>query len=200
MINVFLLEDDPYFSNYDNSFISHLKCRFLIGSSLWLCGNYQRQGVKKVINVFLLEDDPYFSKIVLNELKKRSHLIIKNVYSSDYRFSVNERYDIGIIDIGLAKESGISFVKKHIERFDTIIYLTSHIELMKEAFGKNVIAFIDKTSFYFDFNDVFSRACKEIAQSFIFSETSNNEFFSIRINQIIYIEKDQKKNKYIYKE
>ena len=146
-----------------------------------------------MINVFLLEDDPYFSKIVLNELKKRSHLIIKNVYSSDYRFSVNERYDIGIIDIGLAKESGISFVKKHIERFDTIIYLTSHIELMKEAFGKNVIAFIDKTSFYFDFNDVFSRACKEIAQSFIFSETSNNEFFSIRINQIIYIEKDLKK-------
>lgn len=60
--------------------------------------------------------------------------------------------DLFILDIEMPGKSGL-WLKHELELNwyeSSIIYLTSHEELIHEAFGRNVIGFVDKVKFYKD--------------------------------------------------
>lgn len=62
--------------------------------------------------------------------------------------------DLFILDIEMPGRDGL-WLRKELERYrygSSIIYLTSHDELVQEAFGRYVIGFVDKVSFLNDKN------------------------------------------------
>lgn len=96
--------------------------------------------------------------------------------------------DLFILDIEMPGRDGL-WLRKELERYrygSSIIYLTSHDELVQEAFGRYVIGFVDKISFMKNNN-------KLIEKSRLFEEEmSNREVLHIKSDQgNLYIHKDR---------
>ena len=63
---------------------------------------------------------------------------------------INDVIDLFILDIEMPGKDGL-WLKQELERYhygSSILYLTSHDELVHEAFGRYVIGFVDKVKFY----------------------------------------------------
>ena len=56
----------------------------------------------------------------------------------------NQYFDLLLLDIELPGEDGIAYVNHGLQKNSKIIYITSHSELMINAFHENVIGFIPK--------------------------------------------------------
>lgn len=96
--------------------------------------------------------------------------------------------DLFILDIEMPGRDGL-WLRKELERYrygSSIIYLTSHDELVQEAFGRYVIGFVDKISFMKNNN-------KLIEKLRLFEEEmSNREVLHIKSDQgNLYIHKDR---------
>ena len=84
-----------------------------------------------------------------------------------------------ILDIEMPGRDGL-WLRKELERYrygSSIIYLTSHDELVQEAFGRYVIGFVDKVSFLNDKNKLVDKL-KLFEQ-----EVSNREVLCIKGDQ-----------------
>ena len=96
--------------------------------------------------------------------------------------------DLFILDIEMPGRDGL-WLRKELERYrygSSIIYLTSHDELVQEAFGRYVIGFVDKVSFLHDKNRLIEKL-KLFEQ-----EVNNQEVFCIKSDQgDIYVRKDK---------
>ena len=87
--------------------------------------------------------------------------------------------DLFILDIEMPGRDGL-WLRKELERYrygSSIIYLTSHDELVQEAFGRYVIGFVDKVSFLNDKNKLVDKL-KLFEQ-----EVSNREVLCIKGDQ-----------------
>lgn len=87
--------------------------------------------------------------------------------------------DLFILDIEMPGRDGL-WLRKELERYSygsSIIYLTSHDELVQEAFGRYVIGFVDKVSFLNDKNKLIDKL-KLFEQ-----EISNREVLCIKGDQ-----------------
>lgn len=85
------------------------------------------------------------SKMCIKVLGSETNIIILNS-ESDFS-NIDEIADLLLLDIDMPGRDGISIKNDLILNGSTteIIYITNHEERMKDAFGKNVIGFIDKT-------------------------------------------------------
>lgn len=96
--------------------------------------------------------------------------------------------DLFILDIEMPGKSGL-WLKHELELNwyeSSIIYLTSHEELIHEAFGRNVIGFVDKVKFYKD-DDILISKLKIFEKSL-----ENKSIISIRDEDgSFYIQKDR---------
>ena len=96
--------------------------------------------------------------------------------------------DLFILDIEMPGRDGL-WLRKELERYrygSSIIYLTSHDELVQEAFGRYVIGFVDKVSFLHDKNCLIEKL-KLFEQ-----EANNQEILCIKSDQgNLHIRKDK---------
>lgn len=81
-------------------------------------------------------------------LFQSAETLIKNLNNVSYKI------DLFILDIEMPGKDGL-WLKRELEQYrygSSIIFLTSHDELMQDAFGRYVIGFVDKVSFQRDKN------------------------------------------------
>lgn len=94
--------------------------------------------------------------------------------------------DLFILDIEMPGRDGL-WLRKKLERYrygSSIIYLTSHDELVQEAFGRYVIGFVDKVSFLNDKNSLIEKL-KLFEQ-----ETKADETIRVKYDQkVLFIQK-----------
>ena len=94
--------------------------------------------------------------------------------------------DLFILDIEMPGRDGL-WLRKELERYrygSSIIYLTSHDELVQEAFGRYVIGFVDKVSFLNDKNSLIEKL-KLFEQ-----ETKADETIRVKYDQkVLFIQK-----------
>lgn len=94
--------------------------------------------------------------------------------------------DLFILDIEMPGRDGL-WLRKELERYrygSSIIYLTSHDELVQEAFGRYVIGFVDKVSFLNDKNSLIEKL-KHFEQ-----ETKADETIRVKYDQkVLFIQK-----------
>lgn len=105
----------------------------------------------------------------------------------------DKAYDILLLDIEMPERDGIS-VKEYFEthhKQTRIIFMTSHKERVLEAFGKNVVSFLVKPLCKEDFQKVMQKTLADICGQILEIE-ENGEFFVIPVNQIRYIEAQDK--------
>ena len=94
--------------------------------------------------------------------------------------------DLFILDLEMPGRDGL-WLRKELERYrygSSIIYLTSHDELVQEAFGRYVIGFVDKVSFLNDKNKLVDKL-KLFEQ-----ETKADETIRVKYDQkVLFIQK-----------
>lgn len=94
--------------------------------------------------------------------------------------------DLFILDIEMPGRDGL-WLRKELERYrygSSIIYLTSHDELVQEAFGRYMIGFVDKVSFLNDKNKLVDKL-KLFEQ-----ETKADETIRVKYDQkVLFIQK-----------
>lgn len=103
--------------------------------------------------IFICDDEPLYCKKIENICREVLHRMeidqfhIINGYDGGDVFSCQEEIDLLILDIDMPEVDGIQVKNKLCcSRSNcTIIYVTNHGERMREAFGKQVHGFVDKT-------------------------------------------------------
>lgn len=107
------------------------------------------------MNIVICDDDDKVIKNVANVC--RNVLLVKSKISA-FRSAESliqnltndeELVDLFILDIEMPGKNGL-WLKKELEQYrygSSIIFLTSHDEMIQEAFGRYVIGFVDKVSF-----------------------------------------------------
>ena len=83
--------------------------------------------------------------------------------------------DLIILDIEMPGRDGL-WLRKELERYrygSSIIYLTSHDELVQEAFGRYVIGFVDKVSFLNDKNKLVDKLKHELTHVWLYEYGHN---------------------------
>lgn len=107
-----------------------------------------------MIKIAIVDDQEEYLDILNNQIKKicfdKSFEFKIKLFNSGNQFIHNsgkdEKFDILFLDIDMPGISGIELSKKlYFKENNTIIvFVTSHSELMSEAFGMNVYSFIKK--------------------------------------------------------
>lgn len=107
--------------------------------------------------------------------------LLQNLTNEDYVI------DLFILDIEMPGKNGF-WLKQELERYrygSSIIYLTSHDELVQDAFGRYVIGFVDKVSFHKDKNKLI-----EILKNFEEMEQKREAIYIRDESGSFYIQKD----------
>ena len=107
---------------------------------------------ENVLNIFICDDEPNFCEIIGEVCKEvlASEGFEGNIsvgYDGEAVISYNNHIDILVLDIDMPIVDGIR-VKEELQKNEEetqIIFVTSHQERMKEAFGLKVFGFVDKT-------------------------------------------------------
>lgn len=100
---------------------------------------------KNRMKIAIIDDSSLYREKIKNIIRERYDL--KNIFVftnvQDYEM-YNEYFDLLLLDIELGDELSISYVKKHVNKQRFVIYVTSHSELMMDAFHYTVSGFVPK--------------------------------------------------------
>ncbi len=113
--------------------------------------------------------------------------------SGDELLNTKEEFDLLFLDIEMPGMDGIS-VKNYYEMVQKdvlIIFLTSHQERVREAFGKNVFAFLDKPMKWDDFAKTMDKVCLYCRPKTVGVE-SCGKMYAFVIDDIRYVEAKDK--------
>lgn len=98
------------------------------------------------MNIAIVDDQIEFISFFEKVLKKNNYNI--RGFSNPFDFLENSRYfDVVFLDIEMPQINGIELCKLLNNIDISIIFITSHTEMMPLAFNKNVIGFIDKANY-----------------------------------------------------
>lgn len=143
-----------------------------------------RQGETTMIIAILDDEEVYRNQI---------ETLIKQHFPKDTVFtyptvmallSSHSDVDLLLLDIEMPQMDGLTFAKTYEERFPNIIYITTHDELVYDAFGRNILGFIKKS----DLEEKLTEKLNEYLASNTPTLTIQTEFdeLTIPIHQIIY--------------
>lgn len=150
------------------------------------------------MNITICDDEKKFAdkikklcKKVLKEQKIKDAEILYEPSGESFLSSVKET-DILILDIEMDAVSGIE-VKQRLKEENSetkIIFLTSHGEWMKEAFGKYVYGFVNKEN-YEELREILVEVIDEIekGKDFIIADDGKKKK-KLKLKDIIYIKAD----------
>lgn len=141
--------------------------KIFVDKLVGLCENYAKKH-----NVVGLEIITYFSGIDL----------IKS----------NENADILLLDIEMLGMTGLE-VKESLEENNTIsfiIFISSHTEMVFEAFGRKVVGFITKPVIYEILEEKLNKLIKELKREFFVQIQDKENIIKIKSSELCYIKAD----------
>lgn len=143
-----------------------------------------RQGETTMIIAILDDEEVYRNQIetlIKQHFPKDTVLTYPTVMAL---LSSHSDVDLLLLDIEMPQMDGLTFAKTYEERFPNIIYITTHDELVYDAFGRNILGFIKKS----DLEEKLTEKLNEYLASNTPTLTIQTEFdeLTIPIHQIIY--------------
>lgn len=139
----------------------------------------------------------YCRKIVQPKTEVFSYTSPENLLQNIYRGIIP---DLLILDIEMPEESGLEIRKRlqqnkmHID----IVYLTSHSEMMQEAFGRNVVAFLNKDNYETRLAEIISKYEQELSN--VLEIQQNGETRRLEQKYVMYIQASDKYSAVYYRQ
>lgn len=144
------------------------------------------------MKILILEDERYFT----NKIIEIVNYCLPNAEifaCSNINDVKKDNYDLGLIDIKLNDGNGLEFVRDNTEIFDSVIYITSLIENIYDAFGKNVIGFINKDTIETDLPIKLRSIVDGFVQDNKVFISTNLGLVSLNKNDIMFIQIENRK-------
>lgn len=98
--------------------------------------------------------------------KEDAVCVFNDTFKLENAMSDGENYDLLLLDIEMPERSGLEFknwMEAHGITTD-IVYLTFHEEVIKQAFGRNVIGFLDKEDYKASLENILLKEKEKLAE------------------------------------
>lgn len=154
-----------------------------------------------MLNIAIIDDDSELCQYIKKELN-----LIKRLDSIDYRITIFNsadtflqsrisEYSILLLDIDMPGTNGLEAAEilrnKGVETI--IIFITSKIKYMQDAFGLNVFGFIDKKQVSISLPDVLNKCLNYLENNIWLGFKTNDGPIKIKKDDIIYAEFEDRK-------
>lgn len=97
------------------------------------------------MKIAIVDDEALFRELEKKLLEERSTRDEIYVFSSTKELLANDvEFDLLLLDIEMPDANGITFAKEHCLRYTQVLFVTSHDELVYDAFYRNILGFIVK--------------------------------------------------------
>lgn len=97
------------------------------------------------MNIALVDDELVCLQMIEAILMRDfSHFKIDSFLSTKALLESETIYDILLLDIEMPNEDGIQFAKEHYQRYQRVVFISSHNERVFDAFYMNITGFIPK--------------------------------------------------------
>ncbi len=151
------------------------------------------------MNIAVLDDDPLFFDYLYQVFQRQNDEIVFHCFqdSKSFLYALSlEKYDAAFLDVELPDFSGIEISKKvrSYQNDCMIVFITNHPETVFDAFGINVIAFVEKRNLEKEAELIWEKIISEkknrSEKSF---QLKNNRHIAIPIQSIAYLEISMRK-------
>lgn len=139
----------------------------------------------------------YCKKIVQKKTEVFSYTRPEDLMQSIYRGIIP---DLLILDIEMPEVSGLEFQKQlQRNKMDIdIIYLTSHSEMMQEAFGRNVVAFLNKDNYEIRLAEILTKYEQELSK--VLEIQCEGKTKELELKYVLYIQASNKYSEVYYRQ
>ncbi|MCR4952202.1 MAG: LytTR family DNA-binding domain-containing protein [Solobacterium sp.] len=155
------------------------------------------------MNIAVVDDDLTFQEIFKTVLCENDFDGNVSFYHDpDIFIKEYQRFDAVFLDIEMPAHSGLEIAKKlhDMNKNLIVVFVTSHSELMIQAFGLNVLAFVEKQSLSDTLPSVLNCIEKELAQKkTLIAETKESGITSFEFKKILFCQVTGRKI-YLYTE
>ena len=134
------------------------------------------------MKVAILDDNISFCKSLENYLSKYHFDISIYTNYNDLKNHIDS-FDLLFLDIEMPNISGIDIAQSLSYKHFDIIFISSHDEMIKKCFNRNVVGFVEKSHLE-EIDDIICRIIKKEHLTII----KDGKEFDIYFNQITYIE------------
>lgn len=138
------------------------------------------------MNVAIVDDEAYYRDLEKGLLKQLTKISVTAYSSTKALLQSGRSFDLLILDIEMPNENGIEFAKTHVKEYPHIIYVTSHEELVYEAFHVNVLGYILKKNLEVEFAKKVETALQYAKSEIKLTFRTKNGFLDIYEKDIFY--------------
>lgn len=142
----------------------------------------------------LVDDDVYYHNRFKSILENKQFDIILNTFSdtdSFYRTNRITKYDVVFLDIEMPGTNGIELAEQlHNSRSDSlVVFITNRSDTVFQAFGLNVIGFIEKEKINIQLPSVMRKIQSELSlRRYLNIKLHNGDYVKINSAEVIYCE------------
>ncbi len=151
------------------------------------------------MKIAVLDDDAMFFNFIRHAFRNHIYEIDFSFFqdSKSFLYSLDHnKYEVVFLDVEMPDISGINLSKEihSLYRDCFIVFITNHPETVFNAFGVNVLAFVEKQHLEKEADSVWEKIINEKKHNKnVILQLKNNRILTIAINQITYLEISMRK-------
>jgi len=143
------------------------------------------------MKIAMCDDEKFFRDILYGEIKKiNSSYEIKEYHNGREMLDSREKYDVIFLDIDMPELNGMETAVRlrKLASDSLIIFVTSHMEFVQEAFKVRAFRFLSKPVNKKDLYEAVSEAERELSAQEKVVITQKGKTYEIKLSAVVYIE------------